>query len=87
MFKHVGPPLFDRYNQNCGDDIAKVGIQKIPIQSEIINFNNLQPVKEITKEIVYKWFYEVSHRFQYFILTPISLKKVVKGIKVYKKRK
>lgn len=79
--------VFDRYNQSCEDDIAKVGIQEIPIQSEIINFNNLQPVKEITKEIVYKWFYEVSHRFQYFILTPISPKKVVKGIKVYKKRK
>ena len=79
--------VFDRYNQNCEDDIAKVGIQEIPTQWEIINFNNLQPVKETTNEMVYKWFYEVSHRFQYFTLTPISQKKVVKGIKVYKKRK
>ena len=45
-----------------------------------IDFQTLEEDQKKLKKILQSWFYEVSHYFQYFVLTPIANKKNIKGI-------
>ena len=78
--------LFDKYNDGKTNDADHLSIDISKSRLDEIDFQTLEEDQKKLKKILQSWFYEVSHYFQYFVLTPIADKKNIKGIRKSKRR-
>ena len=72
--------LFGKYNDNNTIDADHVSIDISTSRLDDVDFQTLEEDRKKLKKILHSWFYEASHYFQYFVLTPIANKKNIKGI-------
>lgn len=77
--------LFGKYNDEKTNDADHVSIDISKSRLDEVDFQTLEEDQKKLKKILQSWFYEVSHYFQYFVLTPIADKKNIKGIRKSKR--
>ncbi len=86
LFQQKLEMLFSKYNAEQTDKANCVVIHNIQSKVDRLNLVTLAKSQDSSIEILRSWFYEVSHSFQYFILSPIEAKKIIKGTRKHKRK-
>lgn len=86
LFQQKLEMLFSKYNAEQTDKANCVVIHNIQSKFDRLNLVTLAKSQDTSIEILRSWFYEVSHSFQYFILSPIEAKKIIKGTRKNKRK-
>lgn len=86
LFQQKLEMLFSKYNAEKTDRDDEVSIFDTQSEFDRFDSNTLSSYQDTSMEVLRRWFYEVSHSFQYFILSPIEAKKIIKGTRKNKRK-